>query len=229
LDNVFLRSLSAADTELLVPHLRTVELKQRATIYEQAEQIQSAYFPHSGIISLVVALSDGDLVEAGMVGFDGVLGISAALDGPHSLNRAIVQSPGTASVVDIDVLRGAAEQSSTLRRKLFQYHLVMWSEAQQSAACNAKHVVHSRLCRWLLRSRFLIRSDTLHLTQEFIAQMLGVRRTSVTFFAGQLQEAGIIKHRRGLIEIINLEALQDSSCECYEAIVAQRQLVLGQN
>jgi len=118
---------------------------------------------------------------------------------------------------------------ATVRRKLFQYHLVMLAEAQQSAACNAKHVVHSRLCRWLLRSHFLIRSDTLHLTQEFIAQMLGVRRTSVTFFCRAIAiGAGIIKHRRGLIEIINVEALQDSSCECYEAIVAQRQLVLGQ-
>jgi CRP-like cAMP-binding protein len=221
LSNHFLQSLSRGDLELLRPHLRDVKLIHSAVLFEAGGEIDRLYFPHSGVISLVVPLAGGDVIEAGMIGRDGVAGTPAALDGAVSLNRAIVQIAGAGSSIDIQQMRAAVAASKSLRVKLYQHDQMLLAQAQQSAACNAKHQIEERLCRWLLRTRDLVESDNIELTQEFLAQMLGVRRTSVTLAASHLQAVNLIKYRRGHIQILDLDGLEDTSCECYEAVKTQ--------
>jgi CRP-like cAMP-binding protein len=225
--NRFLQSLSPSDFELLAPHLRSVELRHSAVLFETGGEIDRIYFPLNGAISLVVPLGGGDIVEAGMIGRDGVVGTPAALDSAKAVNQAVVQVQGQASVVGVAAIQPAARQSASLRAALYQYDQLFLVQVQQSAACNAIHTVEERLCRWLLRSRDVLESDILPLTQEFVAQMLGVRRTSVTLVASRLKEAKLIKYRRGRVEIIDLEGLQDSACECYRAFKSQEARLLG--
>lgn len=219
--NNFLQSLSRGDFELLRPHLRDVKLVHSAVLFDAGGVIERVYFPHSGIISLVVVLSTGDMIEAGMIGREGVAGTSAALDGAVSLNRAVVQIAGFGSTIETQQMQAAVATSKSLRVKLYEHDQMLLAQAQQSAACNAKHQIEERLCRWLLRTRDLVESDSIELTQEFLAQMLGVRRTSVTLAARHLQAVKLIKYRRGHIQILDEEALQDASCECYEAVKSQ--------
>jgi hypothetical protein len=153
-----------------------------------------------------------------MVGRDSVYGASAALDGGIALNDAIVQLAGQASIVDVAQVRAAAEQSVSLRATLHRHEQVIFLQAQQSAACNAIHTVEERLSRWLLRMHDLSGKDTFYLTQEFLAQMIGARRNSVSLVANTLQKAGFIRYTRGLITITNVEGLTDSACECYQTI-----------
>jgi len=216
--NGFLQSLSEGDFESLRSHLTAVELKHEAILYGAGDEVSSAYFPYSGVVSLVVLLMDGERVEAGMIGRDGLVGSSAALDGPYALNQAIVQVPGAGTKIEIDFLRRAARQSEALRAALYRHDQLAFAQAQQSAACNAKHPIESRLCRWLLRTRDLTESDQLPLTQDFISQMLGVRRTSVTMEAKKLHQAGLIEYRRGRILILDRDGLEECACECYRTI-----------
>jgi CRP-like cAMP-binding protein len=167
------------------------------------------------------------MVEAAMVGRDGLVGASAALDGKISLSRAIVQLSGTAGMCEVDALKSAALQSTTLLSTLVRHEQTLYSQAQQSAACLASHHVEPRLCRWLLRARDLSGSDTLNFTQEFLAEMLGVRRTSVTVVARTLQSAGMVKYARGKIQITDVEALREAACECYETVRSQYEALLG--
>ena len=162
-----------------------------------------------------------------MVGRDGVVGASSALDGKISLSRAIVQLAGSALVCDGSALKAAAMQSRSLLSILIRHEQTVYAQAQQSAACMAAHDVQERLSRWLLRARDLAQSDTLQFTQEFLAEMLGVRRTSVTATAHRLQEAGIIKYSRGRIQILDVEALSESACECYATVNAHYPALLG--
>lgn len=219
--NNFLQSLSRGDFELLRPHLRDVKLVHSAVLFDPGGVIERLYFPYSGVITLVVVLASGDMIEAGMIGRDGVVGTPAALDGAVSLNRAVVQIPGAGSTIETQQMRAAVATSKSLRVKLYEHDQMLLAQAQQSAACNAKHQIEERLCRWLLRTRDLVESDSIELTQEFLAQMLGVRRTSVTLAAQHLQSVKLIKYRRGHIQIIDEEALQDASCECYETVKSQ--------
>jgi len=219
--NHFLQSLGPGDFELLRPHLREVRLNRSATLFEVGGTIERVYFPHDAVISLIVPLATGDMVEAGIIGRDGVLGTSAAFDGPTALNQAVVQIPGTASSIDAGSMRAALSTSKSLQAKLYQRDQLLLAHAQQAAACNAKHQIEERLCRWLLRIRDLVNSDRLELTQEFLGQMLGVRRTSVTLAARHLQVLNLIKYRRGQIDILDHEALEEASCECYEALKIQ--------
>jgi CRP-like cAMP-binding protein len=225
--NRFLQSLSHSDFELLAPHLRSVELRHAAVLFETGGEIDRIYFPLTGAISLVVPLGGGEIVEAGMIGRDGIVGTPAALDSATAVNQAVVQVHGQASVIGVAAIQSAARQSASLRSVLYQYDQLLLVQAQQSAACNATHTVEERLCRWLLRSRDVVENDFLPLTQEFVAQMLGVRRTSVTLVASRLKEAKLIKYRRGRVEILDLEGLQDSACECYRAFKSQEARLLG--
>jgi CRP-like cAMP-binding protein len=216
--NLLLSLLSHADLKLLEPHLKPVHLKQHHILFEADQEIHQVYFPTGAVVSLVVSLSTGETVEAAMVGKDGIVGASAALDGKVSLSRGIVQLGGEAIACEIDALKCAALQSPTLLSLLIRHEQTVYAQAQQSAACFATHQVQARLCRWLLRARDLSDSDTLSFTQEYLAEMLGVRRTSVTLVAHTLQAAGFIKYARGNIQILNAQALRDSACECYETV-----------
>jgi CRP-like cAMP-binding protein len=216
--NEFLASLSSVDFEFVRPHLHTVKLVHETVLVATGAMLSHVYFPHSGIISLVVRLAEGQTIEAAMIGRDSLFGGSAALDGTIAMNDAIVQLPGTASVLDIAALRRAAEHSVAFRTTLIRHEQALLAQAQQSAACNAAHTVEARLSRWLLRARDLSGGDTLRLTQDFLAQMLGVQRTSVTIVANTLQQAGLISYRRGNIQITDLDGLVGSACECYGTI-----------
>jgi CRP-like cAMP-binding protein len=212
---------ATAEFEALRPHLEFVELVRETVLVEAGAPLTHVYLPHSGVISLVVKLAEGQTVEVAMVGRDSVFGAAAALDGRISLTDAVVMLPGTASILKVADFRAAADRSGAFRTLLVRHEQALFAQAQQSAACNASHSVEARLSRWLLRARDLCDSESLPLTQEFLAQMIGVQRNAVSIAAHVLQQAGIIQYSRGHIEITNPEALGETSCECYEAVKAQ--------
>jgi len=225
--NMLLHSLAAKTFAAIEPHLKTVELVHGEVLSEAGNQVTRAYFPHSGVISLVVELSIGDMIETAMIGRDGVLNASSALDGKISLNKAIVQLAGAASTIEVDQLCKIAREFDAFRSLLIRHEQVQFAQAQQSAACNASHSVEARMCRWLLQMRDFASSDDLVLTQEFLAQMLGVRRPSVSLVANTLQKAGLIKYRRGNIRLLDIEGLKQGSCECYGVVKAHYKRMLA--
>jgi CRP-like cAMP-binding protein len=218
--NGLLASLSDADFEELRPGLRLADFKYETVLVETGSPVARVYFPHSGIISLVVRLKTGLMVEAAMVGRDGVFGAGCAVSGRPALSTAIVQMDGKGSTIDAGLLRSAAAQSPTLLAALIQAELFVHAQALQSAACNASHTVEARLARWLLQARDLSGSDRLTFSQEFLAQMLGTHRNTVSLVAHTLQQAGLIRYSRGVIDIVDVASLLGNSCECYEAIKA---------
>jgi CRP-like cAMP-binding protein len=227
--NLLLSLFSPSDLKRLEPHLKQARFEQHHVLFEADEPISHVYFPTSAVVSLVVTLSTGDMIEAAMVGNDGVVGASAALDGKIAPSRGIIQLGGEIVVCDIDALKSIALQSQKLLALLIRHEQAVYAQAQQSAACFATHRVEARLCRWLLRARDLSGSDKLTFTQEYLAEMLGVRRTSVTAVAHTLQEAGLIKYARGKIQIMNAKELEESACECYGSVKAHYQKLLGPN
>jgi CRP-like cAMP-binding protein len=224
--NLLLASLAEIDAAALRPHLKTIYLESEQVLFEAGEEIADVYFPTGAIVSLVVGLSSGETIEAAMVGKDGVVGAFAALGGNIPVNRAIVQLAGPALTCKLGVLKSATLDSHSMQSALFRHEQAVYAQASQSAACMATHNVEARLCRWLLRARDLADSDELQFTQEFLAEMLGVERTSVTLHARTLQHAGIIKYSRGKIQITDLEAMQESVCECYGTVKSYYQALL---
>ena len=224
--NHILASLPSQTLQVLEPHLDQVELKHGTVLFEARGIVEQVYFPLSGVISLVVELKEGDLLETAMVGRDGVLGVCSALDGKVSLNKAVIQGAGTASVVSADIVRDLALRDKGFRSRLIRHEQVLFASAQQSAACNASHLVEARLCQWILRMRDLI-GDDIQLTQDFLGHMLGVRRSSVSLVAATLQSAGLIRYTRGHIRILDAEGLKEASCECYETIKGHYTEMLG--
>jgi CRP-like cAMP-binding protein len=219
--NGFLSSLSADDFELVRPYLRPADLAPEMVLVEVGETLKRAYLPHKGVISLVVRLARGEHVQVAMIGRDSIFGSFSAVGDPIALNSAVVLVPGTASTLDIDRLRAAAEQSTTFRATLIRHGLAVYAQIQQTAGCNVAHTVESRLARCLLQTRDLSGSDKLVLTQESMAQMIGARRNSVSLVANTLQQANFIHYSRGHIEITNLDGLCKTSCECYATVKAQ--------
>jgi len=202
-------------------------LQQKTVLHNTGDTINKIYFPTTAVVSLVVAIESGEMTEAAMVGKDGAVGIASALDGKLAINRAIVQLGGDAIVCDQAAFRSAALQSESLITTVMRHEQTLFAQAQQSTACMAYHEVDARLCRWMLRTRDLLGSDQLPFTQDFLAEMLGVQRTSVNTVARTLQEAGLIKYRRGQIEIIDVEGLLEGACECYEVVKEQYSQLLG--
>jgi CRP-like cAMP-binding protein len=216
--NGFLASLDEDDFESLRPHLRTVALTQSEQLVKIGDPINHVFLPHSGIISLVVELDQGERVEVAMIGRDSVLNLSGVLEGSTAVTNAIVMLPGVASLLNVDQLRIEAERRPALRGLLAAHGMAIFVQAQQTAGCNASHSVENRLARWLLRVRDLTGSDTFRLTQEFMAQMIGARRNSVSIVANTLQRSNYICYSRGHIEIIDLDGLNRTACECYVAV-----------
>jgi CRP-like cAMP-binding protein len=216
--NRLLDSLPSDVFSTLRPHLKTVELKFGDVVAEAGGPIRQVYFPYSGVISLVVELDVGMMIETAMIGHDGALNAASALDGKVSLNKGIVQVAGSAGTIEVNRLRRLANEFEPFRTLLIRHEQVLFAQSQQSAACNASHSVEARMCRWLLYMRDLAGSDDLMLTQEFLAQMLSVRRPSVSIAAGPLQKAGLIKYSRGRIRVLNDKGLQKRACECYGAV-----------
>ena len=186
--NRLLASLPSDVYSALTPHLKIVELKFGDVLAEAGSEIRQVYFPYSGVISLVVELKVGTMIETAMVGHDGVVNAAPALDGKVSLNKGIVQMAGSAGTIEVNRLRRLANELEPFRALLIRHEQVLFAQSQQSAACNASHTVEARMCRWLLHMRDLAGSDDLMLTQEFLAQMLGVRRPSVSIVAAHCKK-----------------------------------------
>ena len=225
--NRLLASLSPNILVAMEPHLSRVPLAFGDVISETDQPINQVYFPFTGVVSLVVDLIDGEMIETAMVGRDGVVNGTSALDGRTSLHRGIVQVAGEAVTIRSQDLRKLATEFEPLHSVLIRHEQVLLAQAQQSAGCNASHTVEARMCRWLLRIRDLTGSDDMQLTQEFLAQMLGVRRTSVTLVASTLQKAGFIQYRRGKIHLSDIEKLTDGACECYERVKGHYERMLA--
>jgi CRP-like cAMP-binding protein len=206
--------------QALQPHLKIHEFEQGTVLAENGRAVTDVYFPYTGIVSLVVELKEGDMVEAAMVGRDGVVNAASALDGKVALNKAIVQARALLAVVPVPIIAAVADQHRDLRSLFIRHEQVLLAQSQQSGACNASHMIEARLCRWLLRTRDLLQSDDLNLTQEFLGQMLGVQRTSISIVAAALQRAGLIRYRRGHITILDVDGLKEAACECYETVKA---------
>ena len=225
--NRLLASLPANAFSAISPHLKIVELKFGDVIAEAGSPIRQVYFPYSGVISLVVELDVGAMIETAMVGRDGVLNAAPALDGKVSLNKGIVQSAGSAGTIEVNRFRRLANEFEPFRSLLIRHEQVLFAQSQQSAACNASHSVEARMCRWLLFMRDLAGSDDLILTQEFLAQMLSVRRPSVSIVASPLQKAGLIKYSRGHMRLLDVKGLEKRACECYGTVKAHYKRLLS--
>jgi CRP-like cAMP-binding protein len=223
--NQLLQALPAEDFELVVARLKPLQTIREAVLVEAGVAPAPGVFPHAG--SIVVNLSEGQSVEVAMIGRDGVVGACEALGDGTSLTDAIVLFPGAASAIELADFRIVAAQSPALRGLVARHGEALLAQAQQTAACNAVHSVEARLSRWLLRARDLHDGRALPLTQELLAQMIGVRRNAISIVAHALQEAGIISYSRGQIEIVDLEALRQTSCECHAAIRARQAQLLG--
>jgi CRP-like cAMP-binding protein len=221
LDNKLLAGLPRSQFDLLAPHLTTASLEQGIVLMEPGDEFDQVYFPHNGMLSLLAVLKDGKAIETATVGREGVVGAMAGLGLYKSLVRVVVQMPITLTKIPSSQFRKAATGSEAIRNLCIQYNEVLLSQARVTAACNALHVIEARFCRWLLQSADRAGGDTVNLTQEFLAEMLGVRRTSVTEVASKMQSAGVITYSRGVIKILNRPALAKISCECYQTLVDQ--------
>jgi CRP-like cAMP-binding protein len=211
--NFLLNLLEPAVLDHIAPHLSVVDLEREQVLAETHQPIDKVYFPHSGIISCVVELVGGGAIATGMIGKDGTFGAIQALDGKLSLNHVVTQVGGTASLISSTQIREQANVFPAFRAALIKYDHFFLAQVQQNVACNAVHSVQARTCKWLLRMHELAGAD-LPITQEFLAQMMGVRRTSVSPVARELQKAGMISYNRGRLRIINLEQIRQRACEC---------------
>jgi CRP-like cAMP-binding protein len=224
--NNLLSLLTPEELELIALDLKVVTISQGQVLAEPHEYIEHAYFPHSGIVSFVVEMSDGQLIESGMMGRDGVVGAIQALAGNVSPNKILIQATGQASIIPLDKLKAILARYEGVRLLLAKHEQFLLAQVQQSVGCNATHTVERRVCRWLSRITDLV-GDEFDLTQEFMSQMIGVRRTSVSLVAHQLQEAGLIKYRRGHIKVVNVGKLKAASCECYEVVNGHYEKIFG--
>ena len=216
--NRLLAALPDAEYQRLIPHLEHVWLPFQKVLYEVGEPIEYVYFPHRAIVSALSTMEDGSMVEVGLVGNDGIVGIPAALGDNIATTTTTVQVPDSAMRMKASVLKSEFGRGGVLQNLLLRYIQALFALTSQNAACNRLHHLEERLARWLLLVYDRVESNELPLTQEFISQMLGVRRAGVTVAANTLQQAGLIRYTRGKITILNREELQAASCECYEFI-----------
>lgn len=219
--NEILLGLPPREADLLIPKLELMRLKTHHVLHEPGDTLKSAYFCNSGLISILSVFPDGKSVEVGLVGKEGFVGIPLVAGFRTAATRAIAQIEATAFRVDGEWFRGALLQCPTIERRLQQFAQIMAMQTTQIAACNRLHEVEERLARWLLMSADRIGSNSVPLTQEFLAQMLGTRRSSVSVAAGILQRAGLITYTRGDVKIIERKKLEEAACECYEIMQGQ--------
>lgn len=202
----------------MAPHLKEVALEQGTVLQEQGERIDEVWFVDEGIVSLLVPMRQDDAIEVATVGREGAIGLAAGLGPRHSHTTAVVQVSGRGCRIQAGRLRKLAESNKAVRELILRYGEMLLTQVQQSAACNALHDVEQRLCRWLLQARDHVEQNTIRLTHEFLSQMLGVSRPTVTVVAHGLQKAGLIRYHRGLIEILDGPGLEARACECYEVL-----------
>jgi CRP-like cAMP-binding protein len=218
--NGILHRLPAKVQAFLAPHLRKIALVSGAVVHETGVPISSVYFPLSGMVSMLAVLRNGAAIETGVIGREGFVGGYYGTRGWRSSGHAIVQMHGEAQRLNVRPFRKAYDDSEEFRGLINGYQSVVYFQAQQTAACQALHMIEPRMCRWLLQAQDAVGGDTLELTQEFLSHMLGVRRTSVSASANKLQDDGLIGYKRGVIRILDRKRLEKAACECYAAVRA---------
>lgn len=214
--NRLLSALSEAEYKRLEPYLTSISLPRKTVLYEALEEIETVYFPQTALICLVNTLTDGKNTEVGLIGFTGTIGLEAILSKGYSYDRAVVQISGEIVKIPASILRQEFDRGEELQRVLLKYALSRLNDVSQLAVCNCHHTIEERLARWLLTVRDLTRSDELPLTQEFLGNMLGCRRSGVSITASAFQRAGIIRYSRGKITILDRQVLEGIACECYK-------------
>jgi CRP-like cAMP-binding protein len=216
--NRFLAALEPDDFASLDPHLETVILLRGTVLYEPGDPIHFTYFPHDAIVSLVDVLEDGRLAEVAMFGQEGLFGLLSAFVSREAFGRYVVQVPGTASRIPLDHMQEATRSRPSLQRLVLAYNEALLAQAYHTVACNAVHPVEARCCRWLLSTHDRLDQDALPLTHEFLAEMLGVQRSTVSTTLRSLQATGLIEQRRGQIVVTDRGGLEQAACECYRKI-----------
>jgi CRP-like cAMP-binding protein len=219
--NKLLDALPKRDRDRLLPHLKPVSLRFEEVVYEPDAPIRHVYFPTRSVISLLLVLEDGSEAEVGRVGNEGMVGLPVFLGVPASHTRAFVQIPGEALRMKAQDFRQQARQGGPLGGLLLRYTQALLRHSERLTACNTWHPIEQRLARWLLITQDRVQADQLEVTQEFLSQMLGVHRQSVTLAARNLHKAGLIRYSRGKLRILDRPGLEEASCECYQAMRRQ--------
>ena len=217
-DNHILDALPDEERDRLFPHLSFVSMPLGKVLYESGESLKHIYFPTDSIVSLLYVMKDGASAEIAVVGNEGAIGVALFMGGETTPSRAIVQSAGSAFRLEGKRLKAEFGRHGQMLHVLLRYTQSLITQMAQTAVCNRHHSVNQQLCRWLLLSLDRLRSNELKMTQELIANMLGVRREGVTAAAGELQKAGVIRYSRGRITVIDRAKLEQLSCECYSVV-----------
>ena len=217
-NNYLLASLPDEACARLFPHFELVEMPLGKVLYESGNRLQHVYFPANCIVSLLYVMEDGASAEIAVVGNEGVIGIALFMGGETTPSRALVQSAGYAYRLKGQLLKDEFNRSGELQHLLLRYTQALLTQMAQTAVCNRHHSVDQQLCRWLLLSLDRLSTNTLRMTQELIANMLGVRREGVTEAAGKLQAAGLIHYTRGQIAVLDRPRLESRACECYSVV-----------
>ena len=225
--NRLLGALPAAEVERLIPTFQQISFSLGDVVYEFSGHLDYVYFPTTAIISLLYTMENGATAEMGLTGNDGVVGIALFMGGETMPNRAVVQSAGDAVRMKAKVLQAEFALGGKFQRLLLRYTQALITQISQTAVCNRLHSVEQQLCRWLLLSHDRLRTDELIMTQELMADMLGVRREGVTVAAGYLQDIGAISYVRGRIQILDREKLEGTACECYQVVKDEFDRLLG--
>lgn len=226
-ENRLLAMLPSEEYERLQPHLENILFTLSQVIYESGGQQRYIYFPTTSIISLLYLMENGSSAEIGVVGNEGVVGIALFMGGDTMPNRAVVQSAGAGVRMKAAVLQEEFARAGTFQRLLLRYTQALITQMAQTAVCNRLHTVDQQLCRWLLLSRDRLQTDELVMTQELIANMLGVRREGVALAAHRLQEHGLIIYVRGRIRILDRHRLEEQVCECYRVVKDEYERLLN--
>ena len=218
LRNDLLAALPAEDFERIAPHLEQAQMKLGHSIYEPGARQPHVYFPVRGIVSLVYVTSAGASAELAVIGSEGIIGIALFMGSESTPNRAIVQSAGNAYRLDAATLKEEFARVGSVHLQLLKYTQALMTQISQTAVCNRHHSVGQQLCRWLLLSLDRLAGDELKMTQELIANMLGVRRQGVTEAAGELERDGLIRYHRGTIVVLDRPGVEARACECYGVV-----------
>ena len=226
-ENRLLAALPTKEYERLKPLLKPVSLGLKESVYKADEPINFVYFPLVGVISLVITMQDKGTIEVGTIGNEGFVGTPVFLGADKSPTTAFCQVPGDALRMAADDFRREVGKAGPFQDMIRRYTQAVMNQISQTVACNHLHSVQERMCRWLLMTHDRAGGDEFPLTQEFLAQMLGVRRPSVTVVAGILQQAGLIQYHRGRITILKREELEEGACECYAVVQREFDRLLG--
>jgi CRP-like cAMP-binding protein len=226
-ENRLLAALPRNEYERLLPRLEQVSFSLGEVVYEFGGHLDYVFFPTNSIVSLLYTMENGSSAEMGLTGNDGVVGIALFMGGGTMPNRAVVQSAGAALRMNVKTLQDEFARGGRFQYLLLRYTQALITQISQTAVCNRLHSVEQQLCRWLLLSHDRVQADEIIMTQELIADMLGVRREGVTVAAGRLQDSGGISYIRGHIKILDRQKLEATVCECYQVVKDEFDRLLG--